>query len=102
MESGAEWNCENCRKRGLERNRNCGWAVRKNEHRDRVVWFRRGVSSTECPKSAVTAQSTAWLEWFAILMELDSVDVENLAAKDAEAFAVLKQELRKVTYERHS
>jgi hypothetical protein len=51
---------------------------------------------TECPKSAITAQSAAWLEEFAA-WKLGGGDLMKMWCKSVDAIRVLEDEMRKET-----
>ncbi|HWQ55526.1 MAG TPA: hypothetical protein VN442_17700 [Bryobacteraceae bacterium] len=60
---------------------------------ERVVWARRTVSSPECPRSYITAQSLAWVETFLVRKKLGGAEpVGDMAARDAEALLILENE----------
>lgn len=60
---------------------------------ERVVWARRTVSSPECPRSYITAQSLTWVEVFLVRKKLGGAEpVGEMAARDAEAFLILESE----------
>jgi len=61
----------------------------------RVVWASGATGITECPKSAVTGQSLAWLEAFLVWKTMGGVAWEDMWSKQCDAFLVLEQELRK-------
>lgn len=89
----AGWECETCRKSGLEKRRRCGWVGEALETPERVVWARKGAASEVCPRSSISGQSMAWLEAFAARKRLGAAEgVAGMAARDVEAFLVLEQE----------
>ena len=49
--------------------------------------------ATECPKSAVTAESLAWIEEFYAWKLAGGIDCQTMSARQADAFAVLEREL---------
>ena len=55
--------------------------------------------SYECPKSAITAASVAWLEMFGGYRMLGGQAMGQWTAKDAEAMALLQEEWEKVRNE---
>jgi hypothetical protein len=59
---------------------------------ERVVWTRKQVSTTRCPKSLISGQSRAWLEEYVVRRRLRQGWPEELGARDAEAFLVLDAE----------
>lgn len=60
----------------------------------RIVWVRGNVATERCPRSTITAQSAAWLELFALWQRLGD-DLWRLPAKDADAMALLTDELER-------
>ena len=88
----AAWGCDACRRSGLEKKRRCGWLGIKPSG---VVWARRDVTASCCPKSLVTAESVGWLEQFLVRRQLGHVADERLDARAVEAFIVLQGELEK-------
>ena len=59
---------------------------------ERVVWARKHVTTSTCPKSLVTPESLAWLEEFVAWRKLGKMRAEELSARDAEAFLILESE----------
>ena len=47
----------------------------------------------ECPKSLITSQSSTWVEQHAAQRRLGIPSSEQIAARTAEAFLILDQEL---------
>ena len=72
--------------------RNCGWMGGAGQG-SAVVWARAGIALTTCPKAYLTAESEALLEDFLIRRRLGGSRVEDLSARQAEAFMVLEQAL---------
>ncbi len=58
-----------------------------------VVWARKRVSTSVCPKSFITAESAAWLEAYYAWKQLGGRVLDGLGAREAEAFLILEQEL---------
>lgn len=75
--------------------RRCGWKADACATAERVVWVRRGVATTVCPRSFVSAESEAWLEQFQTLKRFGMGDVMVLPARTVHAFIVLEKELQK-------
>ena len=46
---------------------------------------------TECPISCITPQSVAWVEEFFARRSLGGIRIEELGAKEAEAFLLLEE-----------
>ena len=90
----AGWRCGECRKDGLEAKRRCGWLAESQRGARKVVWARRPVYLETCPRSYITAESTTLVEAFAAWKLLGGGDPGSLAARAADAFCVLENELR--------
>jgi hypothetical protein len=58
------------------------------------VWARGGVSTTECPKSLISAESLVLLEEFNIWKRFGCGDARKMNARVADAIALLEDELR--------
>ena len=89
----AGWECETCRKAGLETKRRCGWIPLALETPPRVIWAKNTVATMVCPKSFVTAQSLAWVEEYLVRRKLGQTGIEGLGAREVEAFLILEHEL---------
>ena len=89
----AGWECETCRKAGLETKRRCGWIPRALETPPRVIWAKNSVATMVCPKSFITAQSLAWVEEYLVRRKLGQLGIEGLGAREVEAFLILEHEL---------
>ena len=87
----ARWECDACRKQGLEARRRCGFIPAEQRGAKRIVWARATVSSEECPRSLMTAESMELLEKFFFSQRLGWKDP---TAREAEAFLILDQEIR--------
>jgi hypothetical protein len=88
---GARWECDACRKQGLEGRRRCGFLPAERRGAKRIVWARGTASTEECPKSLVTAESIELLERF---FSAKSWGWRDPTAREADAFLALDQELR--------
>ena len=88
----AGWECGSCRKAGLESKRNGGW-LPADDGPERVVWARKGVATTTCPKSFITAQSVTWVEEYLVRRRLGQKGIDRLGARETEAFLILDHEL---------
>ncbi|MBI4893438.1 MAG: hypothetical protein HY821_22645 [Acidobacteria bacterium] len=75
----------------LEERRGCGWLKPRKES-GRIVWARGGAATAECPRSAITAQSAAWLELFAAWKWTGLAGEAELTARDVDALAILNRE----------
>ena len=58
-----------------------------------VVWARKHVAVSSCPKSLITAESEALVEDFLVRRQLGGIDFEELSARQVEAFLILEREL---------
>jgi hypothetical protein len=88
LSNQAGWECDACRKAGLEKKRRCGWL--EDDGMERVVWARGGVAVTRCPRSTVTAASEAMVEEFLVWKRVGAAAVGELSARQVEAFVVLE------------
>ena len=92
---GARWECDACRKHGLEARRRCGFLPEERRGAKRIVWARGPASTEECPKSLVTAESVELLErFFATRAWRGTWGWKDPTAREADAFMALEQELR--------
>jgi hypothetical protein len=91
----AGWDCESCRRQGLERTGRCGYLPPRERGEPRLVWIHGDAVAEECPKSAVTGRSAAWVESFALWKSGGTAGPVVETARDAEAMAVLGMELEK-------
>ena len=66
--------------------------MREPDASERIVWARKDVALTTCPKSYITAQSSGWLEEFSVRARLGITDIRDLPARDVEAFLILEQQ----------
>ena len=60
---------------------------------ERVVWARKRVAASRCPKSLITAESLAWLEAYLVRRRLGGPPADELPAREVEAYLVLEREL---------
>ena len=90
----AGWKCDVCRKSGLEQKRRCGFLGLEEAPDAPPVWARKQVLLTTCPKSYITAESLERLEDFSFRRRFGRMDLDGLSYRQAEAFAILDQELR--------
>ena len=61
--------------------------------RPAVVWARKNIAVTSCPRSLITAESEGLVEEFLVRRQLGGLRVEELSARQAEAFLILEQAL---------
>jgi hypothetical protein len=88
------WKCDECRQAGLERRRNCGWACESDASGGRIVWGRRQVAATRCPKSIITAESIYLLDEFNLWKRCPGASLHTMPARVAEAILILDGEFR--------
>jgi hypothetical protein len=84
------WDCENCRRNGLERKRRCGFLPAELRGEPRIVWGRRQMRIEECPKSFITAESLAAIEEYFVTRQLGIPDSLDTEARKVDAFLLLK------------
>jgi hypothetical protein len=89
----AAWKCDTCRKSGLEISRRCGWVPAAKRAASHVVWARGRISTDECPKSLITAQSIGWVEEFLVWKRLHLSLPFDVNVRHAEAFLILEEQL---------
>jgi hypothetical protein len=88
---GARWECDACRRQGLEARRRCGFLPAEQRGAKRIVWAHGAAATEECPKSLVTAESIELLERF---FTSKTWGWKDPTAREADAFLALEQELR--------
>ena len=91
----AGWDCDACRKNGLETKRRCGFLPAESRGKPRLVWVRKRAQADECPKSMVTGQSLSLLEEFFVRRRLGMVDGMETAARKVDAFLILREEMER-------
>jgi hypothetical protein len=90
----AAWNCDVCRKSGLESKRRCGWLFNNDVSSSSVVWARGRTMLVTCPTSTITFESVALLEEFHAWKLLGSGSFYDLPARLVHAIFILENELR--------
>jgi hypothetical protein len=93
--SQSGWNCDICRRNGLESRRRCGFIPPEKRGEERIVWGRRQVHIEECPKSFITGESLALLEEFGARRRLDIAGTLDLDARKADAFLILREQMER-------
>jgi len=91
----AGWDCDACRKNGLEAKRRCGFLPPESRAEPRTVWARKRTRTEECPKSLVTGESLALLEEFFVRRRLGMVDGMETPARKVDAFLILREEMER-------
>ena len=92
----AGWNCDSCRRHGLEAKRRCGFLPIEKRGEPRVVWGRRQTQTEECPKSLVTGESLALLEEFFVRRRLGFHErIDEIEARKVDAFLILQDEMER-------
>lgn len=61
----------------------------------RPVWARADVATVTCPKSYITAESAGLVEEFLVRRRLGGMKLEELTARQVEAFLILEKALAK-------
>src|SRR5579872_900595 len=85
----AGWNCDSCKKAGLEIKRRCDWIGNAQGSEPPPVWSRGGVHTCSCPKSYITAESVTLLEEYRAWKRAGGVSYLALEARALEAFSLL-------------
>ena len=91
----AGWNCDVCRKAGLEKKRRCGFLPEEERGAARLVWARKRAQAEECPKSLMTGESLALVEEFFVRRQLGMTDTAEMAARKVDAFVILRGEMER-------
>jgi hypothetical protein len=86
----AGWDCESCRRNGLEVNRRCGFLPAEQRGDPQIVWGRGPVHAQECPKSFITGDSLALLEEYFVRRRLGIPDPAEMEARKIDAFLILQ------------
>lgn len=73
--------------------RRCGRVPAAVATPPRVVWARKGVATTICPRSYISGESVAWLEEFETWKRIGFPDLERITARQVHAIVILQQEL---------
>jgi hypothetical protein len=90
----AAWRCDECRKLGLEKRRRCAWAGSADSESERIVWGRRQIAVTRCPKSVITGESMYLLEEFSAWKLCAAGSLRTMPARVADAILILENEFR--------
>lgn len=91
----AGWDCDSCKRNGLETKRRCGFLPPDQRGNARTVWGRRQVQTQECPKSFVTGESMSLLEEFFVRRRLGIADSLDLDARKTDAFLILRDQMER-------
>lgn len=87
------WNCDSCRRHGLEKKRRCGFLPSEERGDARIVWGSHGAQTEECPKSLITGKSLAFIEEFLAGRRLGMQNGLGMDARKADAFLILQEEM---------
>jgi hypothetical protein len=91
----AGWDCDSCRRHGLEAKRRCGFLPADQRGGPRLVWGRKHAQVEECPKSFVTGESLALLEEFFVRQRLNPGISLETEARKVDAFLILRDEMER-------
>ena len=58
-----------------------------------MVWARRGIALSACPKSYISAESLTLVEEFFVRRRLGGMNFAELSARQVEAFVILEKAL---------
>jgi hypothetical protein len=78
---------------GLESRRRCGWQGIPSDERAAPVWVRKGAAAAACPRSYITAESELLVEDFLVRRRLGATQLDQLSARQVEAFLILERAL---------
>ncbi len=92
MTDQAGWKCEDCRRKGLEAKRRCGWSEKGGQSRPKTVWARPGAAAERCPKSVITGESAALVEAYWAWKRLGGRQLREMSAREVQAFLILERE----------
>ena len=91
----AGWNCDDCRRHGLEVKRRCGFLPVERRGEPRLVWGRKHAQTEECPKSYITGDSLALVEEFFVRRRLGVPDSLDIDARKIDGFLILRDEMER-------
>ena len=91
----AGWDCESCRRQGLDQKRRCGFLPAEKRGATRIVWGRKSAQAEECPKSLITGESLAFVEEFLVRRRLGMQYEPGLSARKVDAFLMLRDEMER-------
>ena len=94
MSDPAAWKCDVCRDQRLDKVRRCAFLPVESLGPVRTVWAKGRASTTQCPKSVISATSLTLLEAFSAWRVLGTTQVWRLPAKVVDALFVLQIEWR--------
>jgi len=94
MSDQAGWECEECRRNGLEESRGCAWIQQGDA--GRLVWARHGVASRRCPRSVIRGDSVALVEAYWAWKTLGGARFEQMEARQVHAFLILEREVARL------
>lgn len=89
----AAWECDTCRKQGLESKRRCPWIPERERGPERLVWIRSDIRVTSCPRGLISAASLEFIERWQVARVFGFGDVAEMPARVVDAFCVLENEL---------
>ena len=89
------WDCESCRKHGLEAKRRCGFLPAEKRGAAAIVWGRKQVRAEECPTSLVTGESVALFEEFLVKRRLGIPESLDTEARKVDAFLILREQMER-------
>ena len=97
MRAGARagWDCESCRRHGLERKRRCGFLPDEERGEARIVWGRGQVSTEQCPKSMITGESLSLIEEFFVRRRLGIPETMDTDGRKIDAFLILREQVER-------
>lgn len=89
----AAWNCDECRKSGLEAKRNCAFLRTDASSVNRPVWAQGDLFLYECPKPYITSESLGIIESYLIWKKFGGNVTETHSAKEVDGFLILDAEV---------
>ena len=88
------WNCDTCRKAGLELKRRCGWLTLPPPENNRPIWTRQGAFTLSCPKSELSMDSLTQIEAYCVAKLTGVPPAEPVTAREVDAFLILDRLVR--------
>ena len=89
------WDCDSCRRHGLEAKRRCGFLAAEHRGKPAIVWGRKQAQAEECPKSLITGESIALLEEFFVRRRLGIAESLDTEARKTDAFLILRDQMER-------
>ncbi len=98
------WECDSCRRAGLESVRNCAMhdGGQDSDNSETIVWAHRDIIVDRCPICIISAASVAWLDRYYIWKTAGCQLNEEMSSRDMEAFLTLMEVERSEILDAHN